>query len=255
MPKIFICYRRDDSAYLSQFIYDTLVSHFDKESVFFDVDTIPAGQDFHEILNEAVAKCNVLLAIIGDHWLNARDEVGQQRLDNPDDFVRIEIEAALSRKIPVIPVLIGRAAVPKSQDLPPTLNELSRRQATELRAGRDFRSHLDRLVWDIKQTCDVVNSGKTNPHSISFNVDGWKVWQEPNYDPNDSIVVTNQWRAGDIRYSCTIRLQNDLGWDDELHRLRTEFRQGDNVLLEDTYAFADGSVVLPPRKWVSINVC
>ena len=160
-PRIFICYRRDDSAYPSQSIYDTLVSHFGKESVFFDVDTIPVGLDFHGFLNEAVVQCDVLLAVIGDHWLNMRDEKGQRRIDNPDDFVHIEIEAALSRNIPVIPVLLGRAAVPKPQELPPTLKELSRRQATEVRHGRDFRSHLERLIRDIEQAFSVAKQQST----------------------------------------------------------------------------------------------
>ena len=98
-------------------------------------------------------------------------------------------------------------------------------------------------------------AGWSRPSFDPSRVDDWTVWPEPGYDPDNGVVVISQWRAGDIRYSCTIRLRNDLGWDDEIHRLRMEFRQGDNVLLEDTYAFADGSVVLPPRKWVSINVC
>jgi hypothetical protein len=100
-----------------------------------------------------------------------------------------------------------------------------------------------------------LESSETGSHSIRFNVDDWTVWQEPVYDPDDGVVVINQWKAGDFLYSCTIRLRNQLGWDDELHRLRMEFRHGDKVLLEDTYAFTDGSVVLPPQKWVSISVC
>lgn len=166
MPKIFISYRRDDSAYASQDIYDTLVSHFSQEAVFFDVDSIPKGMDFHGILNETVEKCDLLLAVIGDHWLNATDETGQRRLDNPDDFVRIEIEAALSRNIPVIPVLLGRATVPKPQELPPTLKNLSRRQAAEVRFGRDFRSHLERLVRDIEQATEAADSDGADAHSL-----------------------------------------------------------------------------------------
>ena len=151
MPKIFICYRRADSEYPAHSIYDALASRFGQENVFFDVDTIPVGLDFHGVLNEAVSQCDVLLAVIGDHWLNAQDTTGKRRLDDPDDFVRIEIEAALSRNIPVIPVLVGRATVPKADDLPDSLRGLARRQATEVRAGRDLRSHLERLVRDIEK--------------------------------------------------------------------------------------------------------
>lgn len=255
IPTIFISYRRADSAYPSQYIYDTLVSHFGKDCVFFDVDTIPPGQDFHAILADSVGKCDLLLAVVGDHWLTALDDAGQRRIDSPDDFVRIEIEAALSRNIPVIPVLVGQASVPVPDALPPSLRGLVKKQATEVRPGRDLQSHLGRLVRDIEQAAGTADSSdRAVAHSIRFNVDDWTVWQEPSYDPNDAVVVISQWRGGDTRYSCSIRLRNDLGWDDELHRLRMEFRQGDNVLLEDTYAFADTSVVLPPRKWISINV-
>ena len=85
-PKVFICYRRVDSEYPAQFIHDKLVSYFGDDAVFFDVDSIPLGEDFHGILNEAVGKCDVLLAVIGDQWLSLRDAIGQRRLDDPDDF-------------------------------------------------------------------------------------------------------------------------------------------------------------------------
>jgi len=148
MPKIFISYRRDDAAYVAQSIREKLAARFGKANVFLDVD-IPIGVDFHELLSEAVAQCDVLLAIIGDHWLEARDKNGERRLDNPDDWVRIEIEAALSRKIRVIPVLVAKASVPHTTQLPDTLSHLARRTATEVRPGRDFQGHLDRLVRDI----------------------------------------------------------------------------------------------------------
>ena len=146
-------------------ICDTLVTHFGKENIFFDVDVIPLGMDFHRILNEAVAKCDVLLAVIGDHWLDAKDEAGQRRLDNCDDFVRIEIESALSRSIPVIPVLVGRASVPQPSDLPPALRELAKRQATEVRFGRDRDTHLERLARDIERA--VMETRKVAPPTIT----------------------------------------------------------------------------------------
>lgn len=171
MPKIFISYRRDDAAYPAHAIYETLAAQFGEADVFFDVDSIPPGVSFHTYLTEAVAKCDVLLAIIGDHWLYAQDGKGQRRLDDPDDFVRIEIEAALSRKIPVVPVLVGQAAVPQSQELPQTLSDLSTRNATEIRPGRDFRSHLERLVRDMERYSVAV----ANPFDISINSIGLRL--------------------------------------------------------------------------------
>lgn len=156
MPKIFISYRRDDSAYPAQVIHETLVAKFGEEAVFFDVDSIPVGMDFHGILNEAVAKCDVLLAVIGDHWLNAKDGAGNRRLDDPNDFVRIEIEAALSRDIPVVPVLVGKAMVPRAEQMPDSLRKLARRNAAEVRPGKDFRSHLERLAKGIENVAEIA---------------------------------------------------------------------------------------------------
>jgi len=143
MAKVFISYRRDDSAYAAQSIYHKLVGHYGAECVVFDVDSIPPGEDFVEYLHQQVSECDVLLAVIGDRWLE-RGQDGKRRVDNPKDWVRIEIHAALKRKIPVIPVLVGKVAVPTADDLPRGIKALSRRNATEVRGGRDFQTHLER---------------------------------------------------------------------------------------------------------------
>jgi len=142
MPKIFICYRREDNAYPAHQIYGVLTNHFGSESVVFDVDTIPLGIDFREYLNKEVSKCDILLAIIGDQWI----ELLKQRIDEPNDFVRIEIQAALEREIPVVPILVGNASVPLEKNLPPELARLAYRNAAEVRAGPDFQTHLKRLI-------------------------------------------------------------------------------------------------------------
>ena len=126
----------------TQWIYNNLIDHFGSESVVFDIDTIPLGADFREYLNKEVRNCDILLAVIGDQWL----EILKKRLDQPNDFVRIEIQAALERDIPVVPILVGRESVPSEKDLPPELAKLSYKQATEVRAGADVKSHLKRLV-------------------------------------------------------------------------------------------------------------
>ena len=142
MAKIFICYRREDSKLPAQWIYNDLINHFGAESVVFDVDTIPLGTDFREYLNKQVSQCDILLAVIGDRWV----ELLKQRIDRPNDFVRIEIQAALERNIPVVPVLVGRAPVPAEKNLPPELLTLAYRQATEVHAGPDLQTHLKRLI-------------------------------------------------------------------------------------------------------------
>jgi hypothetical protein len=107
--KVFISYRRDDSAGQAGRIQDRLEREFGRDLLFMDVDAIPLGMNFVKVLHEEVAKCGVLLAVIGPNWLDLRDEDGNRRLDDPDDFVRLEIAAALQRDIPVIPILLDGA--------------------------------------------------------------------------------------------------------------------------------------------------
>ena len=112
---IFVSYRRMDSNDVTGRIYDFLADHFGREVVFKDVDSIPLGVDFRTYLNDTVGSCQVLVAVIGPKWL----EVLQERLDQPAvDWVRAEIETALGRAIPVIPLLVGGARLPGAADLP-----------------------------------------------------------------------------------------------------------------------------------------
>ena len=146
MPKIFISYRRDDSIETTGRIYDQLASRFGSENVFMDVDTIPPGVDFRKHLHDAVARCDVVLAVIGRDWLKRRGVFRKRRLDDPGDFVRIEIEAALQREIRVVPVLVRDAAMPGPGDLPESIRDLAFRNAAQVRAGRDFRTDISRLI-------------------------------------------------------------------------------------------------------------
>jgi len=150
MPQIFLSYRRSDSEYIAPMLSEKLQQHFGEDSVFFDVDTIPLGVDFREYIGNAVGKCDVLLAIIGDQWLRAVDGRGNRRLDDPSDFVRIEIESALKRSIPVIPVLVDKVEMPSADDLPPSIQSIVFRNATELRAGRDLRLHMELLIQGLE---------------------------------------------------------------------------------------------------------
>ena len=155
MPKIFISYRREDNPDATGRIYDRLETHFGSDATFMDVDTIPYGVDFVEYLDAAVSECDVLLAVIGERWLEARfcegPRKGQRRLDDPDDFVRIEICSALSRRIPVIPVLVGQASMPSASELPDELQAFARRNAAEVRSGRDFHDHVNRLIRGLQK--------------------------------------------------------------------------------------------------------
>ena len=130
--RVFISYRREETAYPAGWLYDRLANQYGGGQVFKDVDSIELGDDFVEVITRAVGFCDVLLALIGDEWLTITDEEGRRRLDDPDDFVRLEIEAALARKVRIIPILVDGARMPTDEELPDSLDRLARRQALEL---------------------------------------------------------------------------------------------------------------------------
>ncbi len=152
MPRIFISYRRSDSAAVSGRIYDRLCQTFGEGSIFKDVDDIPPGANYRAILEHEVALCDVLLVIIGQGWLNAADPQGKRRLDHHDDFVRIEVETGLKRpNVLVIPILVDEAVMPNPDDLPETLSDLHYRNAAPVRNDPDFNRDITRLLGTIQE--------------------------------------------------------------------------------------------------------
>ncbi|HEY5703958.1 MAG TPA: toll/interleukin-1 receptor domain-containing protein [Terrimicrobiaceae bacterium] len=173
MQNIFISYRRDDASDATGRIADVLRSKFGENLVFKDVDSIPLGSDFRRVISDAVGRCDVLLAIIGDDWLHATDEAGTRRIDDPNDFVHIEIRAALDRDVPVIPVLVEGVKMARDRDLPESLRALAFRNAISVRSDPDFHNDMERLCraltselrkssrlpqWPIRVTVAVVAS-------------------------------------------------------------------------------------------------
>jgi hypothetical protein len=132
MGGIFISYRRGDTNPWAGRLSDSLKTILGRMSVFRDIEDIPPGVEFDHYIAEQVGACDVLIALIGPHWLSAQDELGRRRLDDQKDYLRLEIAAALTRNIPVVPVLVGDAAVPPEDRLPEPLKPLSRRQAFTL---------------------------------------------------------------------------------------------------------------------------
>jgi hypothetical protein len=145
LGRIFISYRHEETPFAAGRLFDRLVAHFGEGQIFMDIDTIQPGDDFAEVITSAVASCNVLLVLIGDRWLTITGDDGQRRLDHPEDFVRLEIQAALTQKIRVIPVLVGGARMPRAAELPDGLAKLAHRQAVELSPAR-FDSDIGRLL-------------------------------------------------------------------------------------------------------------
>ena len=138
---IILSYRREDSAGVTGRIFDRLTQEFGTDRVFMDIDSMPAGVDFHDHLQEILADCGALLVVIGKSWRSQRK--GQPaRIMDPDDWVRIEVETALQRGIPVVPLLIDGASLPNRDQLPESLWPLLRRNALPVDSGRDFHAQL-----------------------------------------------------------------------------------------------------------------
>ncbi len=145
---IFINYRKDDSSWNALALYNELQKYFDKEQIFKDFNTILPGDDFVVSIDNALRKCDVLIVVIGKSWLEMKDATGKRRLDDADDFVRLEIATALSRNIQVIPVLFDDVPMPRPENLPDDMKTLYRRQFVEIDSKRfddDVRNLADAI--------------------------------------------------------------------------------------------------------------
>jgi hypothetical protein len=152
--KVFISYRRDDTRYQARMIHEAFSKVIPRDHVFMDVSSVPIGREFTPILEEWVDHCDVLLALIGPGWIDARDsKTGQRRLDNPSDLTRTEIREALVRGIPVVPVLIDGTPMPEIQRLPDDLKALVLRQAAFVEY-RTFEADVERLINSVQFTTD-----------------------------------------------------------------------------------------------------
>jgi hypothetical protein len=153
---IFISYRRSDSADVVGRLYEHLTSKYGTTAVFKDVDTLIAGGDFRTQIERSLNACQVFLCIMGSQWAGPQD--GRiRRIDDPRDFVRIEVETALGRGIPVIPVLVGGMKMPPLEFFPDSLRELAYRHALLLRADPDFRNDASRLTANISEHLTLSN--------------------------------------------------------------------------------------------------
>lgn len=173
---IFISYRRSDSIAEAGRVYDKLVEAFGSERIFKDVDNIPYGANFVEYLDQAVAQCDVFIPLIGRSWLTVSDAHGNRRLDDPNDFVRIEIASALKRDILVLPILIGGAIMPSQNDLPDDLKPLALRNAAQARYDPDFHSDMRRIIAKLKDLFKNRGIADTAPKRNDNKKNEGKFW-------------------------------------------------------------------------------
>lgn len=150
---IYICYRRQETAPYARLLREELSRRLGADHVFMDVDSIEVGLDFTEAIQRAVDACQILLALVGPLWLTVTDAEGRRRLDDPDDIVRLEIEAALARDVRVIPVLVDNTPMPRRQELPESLAPLARRNALELSYNR-YAYDVGRLIEVVERTLE-----------------------------------------------------------------------------------------------------
>ena len=150
MPAIFISYRRED-ANIAGRLSDRLKKEFGADQVFMDIDGIEPGEDFVEVIERTVDSSNTVLVVIGSNWLTITDDQGQRRLDNPEDFVRLEVTTALAKRIHVIPVLVGGSRMPRSDELPEPMAVLTRRHALDLPSNHLFHTTVDHLITILRK--------------------------------------------------------------------------------------------------------
>ena len=165
MPTIFISYRRADSQYVTDSIYDHMVNHFGESEVFLDVGSIPFGVDFRDYIRDQIDQNDVILVVIGQDWAR----IMQERAEQANDFVRIEIENALSMNKLVIPVLVKNAEMPDFSQLPASIADLQWRNSAIIRRQPDLKTDCQRLADGIKHYLSQVkpNSERQMPANES----------------------------------------------------------------------------------------
>lgn len=154
MSRIFVSYRRSDSQGWAGRLGEEFARAFGDTARFFDIESIAPGDDFVAAIERSLAECEVVVVLIGPTWLSTAFPDGQRRLDDPADFVRLEIATALTRGLRVLPVLLGGAKMPRSEDLPAALAALARRQAFELSDSR-WEYDCGRLLDAIERTTSL----------------------------------------------------------------------------------------------------
>lgn len=172
--KVFISYRREDSAGHAGRLFDRISSYFgDRIKVFMDIDSIAPGEDFISVIENAVGACEILVAVIGRNWLTITNEAGKRRLDNPEDSVRVEVATALNRNVRVIPVLVQGVTMPRPEELPEALVKLTRRNAIEISDAR-WRYDVDRLIKTIEEVSNLQPSGNGKTQ-VQHHVEGFRM--------------------------------------------------------------------------------
>ncbi len=204
MRAIFISYRRSDAEGEAGRLFDDLVKQFGENTVFMDVSAIEAGRDFRKAIDENIANCGVVLAIIGPEWLDTKDANGTRRLDDPSDFVRIETASALRRDIPVIPVLMRGAKMPRGEQLPEELKDLAYRNCVELTHVR-WKSDIRLLIDALRP---LVGDPKSSPRSRAAGCEPTRRGKGTRVRPRNIIMGRSDCPAASHQRACPVHRTN-----------------------------------------------
>ncbi|MEQ6342070.1 MAG: toll/interleukin-1 receptor domain-containing protein [Gammaproteobacteria bacterium] len=260
MARIFLSYRRDDSAGFAGRLADALEAEFGVGSVFRDVDDIQPGEDFAQAIQSQLREAGAVLVMMGPFWLKA-DADGRRRLDDPGDFVRQEIEAALDSGKPLIPLLVGGAKMPTADELPPSLAALARRQAVVL-SDVSWRGDLVQLMASLRGLLPAEGGGRTDPRRRWMILGGaiavvlLGIYAALRFIPDTSVPETSalpsvKQPAVDVTGRWAARVKYD--WGDQ-HDEIFEFKYLDKAL-HGTATYLAGRLTIEQAKvegnWVS----
>lgn len=175
MSRVFICYRREDSAGYAGRIYDRLAKRFGERQVFMDIDTIAPGEDWVETVDRTIKSCDAMIVVIGRNWLTKGSGEEHPRISQAGDHLRLELETALAHGVKIVPVLVGGGQVPKAEALPESVRPVVRRQAVEIREP-GFNDSVERLIGAIpapsKKRALFTPSNSFLPSSLA----PWVAW-------------------------------------------------------------------------------
>jgi hypothetical protein len=174
MPHITISYRRADSDAMAGRIRDRLADYYGPDSIFIDIDSIPIGVDFREQIKRELSKNDALLVVVGPKWRGG-GKGGRARINEENDPVRVEVETALARGIPVVPILVNGASMPKPNELPESLRTFSFHNAATVDAGQDFHPHMERLIRSLDRVLGRESAPPTQPRPASSRLLPWTV--------------------------------------------------------------------------------
>jgi hypothetical protein len=249
MKAVFLSYRRSDSRDITARIFDHLSARFGKGSVFRDVDSIPPGADYRTALKNAVQSCVALIAVIGAGWLEAKGADGKRRLEDSNDWVRIELEAALERDIPVIPALVDDVLLPEPSTLPDALAALSFRQTIRIRPDPDFATDLQRLASALEAYLGTITQDSELQRTFRFAIEIKPVSHGRHLDlgePHGPVY------AGGCKFRITLANAGTVPLVVTSMKLATRWQQMDAPALQRVQVLYKG-VMLPHQLFVHLR--